>query len=63
MIIGSVQCIDDFSTLNSVSICSEDLSNIKLLQSYGRRCNDARFEILTAADEITSSKMLRNELR
>jgi len=52
----------DFSTLNSVSICSEDLSNIKLLHSYERRCNDERFEILTAVDETTSSKMLRNVL-
>jgi len=27
---------DDFCTLNTVSICSEDLSKIKLLQSYGK---------------------------
>jgi len=27
---------DDFSTLNADCIYSEDLSNIKLLQSYGK---------------------------
>jgi hypothetical protein len=27
---------DDFPALNSVYICSEDLGNIKLLQSYGK---------------------------